>query len=894
MTSLHPWRKAGSSGRRLFCFATHFLSLSFATYSLAADRFVSLGGMHEYPFTTWAKAANDVQSAIVAAVPGDTIWVDAGTYSGTGNRNVDFLGKPLTLASVFGSGVTVLDCGGEAGLILRGTGIVVRGFTIEGAHSNGLRCVAGSQSLVEDCLIRNCMAATNTTITLTDQAFDPGGVLVYRSINITWPDLSRGGGVYCTDAEVELRNCTLEANSSSGAGGSLYATNSRIMMAACRILQSHTLVPVAQSSVEEYLPDQDGNIIFSRCNTNRLFDQAGGGGGLFLTASSILASNCLLMGNSAAPWGGAVGLVAGSTGLFVQCQFIQNKALGRFISDSVTIANGYDGDGQLVYSHVVSGVTNESELAGGGVFCSASNVRLEQCLVSDNTAEGDGGGLALAEGGTGIFSNSLMRGNRAGVHGYNLTTINKAYDGDGNLVFSQRVFQVENAGSGGALAVDAGRVYVFGGLVAANTAGAGGGIGLQNNAVLDIHETRLAQNTSLVERVDSTTELLTYDPGGVLVFTELTSTLSTIYGEASALMLASSTATIARTFFDRNEGGVSGALVRAVSASFVAMSNSVARQNRAGRWQASGYATNPSLIHLSASQLNGMNCTLIFNEPVTNRLVAEDDAQFAWVNSIVHSYATASDIALAFTMSHCCLVDPQLSGSSLIFANPVLRQDGRLTAGSPCIDAGTASDAPAIDFDDEVRWDDPAHPNLSAIVDIGADEWVDMDSDGLADFWETENFGSTGLVQGVEDDDHDGLPLLGEYEWSTNPFLSDTDGDRMPDGWEVAYGLPALIGNGQDDADEDLYINVDEFVALTNPTNPLSYFRVENLTPTAGAGVSVEWLGHSNRIYSVWQSDDLEAWSNVYQVAGIESVISFTNSDSAVEIQHYRITVVKP
>ncbi len=407
---------------------------------------------------------------------------------------------------------------------------------------------------------------------------------------------------------------------------------------------------------------------------------------------------------------------------------------------------------------------------------------------------------------------------------------------------------------------------------------------------LEMHETRFAQNTSLVVRVQRITEttFLTAEDA------------SETYGEASALMLAASTATIARTLFDRNEGGATGALIQAVSASAIALSNSVMRQNGAGRWRiytsslASGYATNASLIHLGASHLHGMNCSLIFNEPATNMLVAEEGAQFAWVNSIVQSYGTAPDIALAFSMSHCCLVDPQFSEPGLLFANPALRQDGRLTAGSPCIDAGTASGAPTIDLDGEARWDDPAHPNLSSFVDIGADEWVDLDSDSLADFWESENYGSTGIVQGVEDDDHDGLAVLGEYEWGTNPFLPDSDGDWMPDGWEVENGLPALTGNGQDDADDDSFCNVDEFVALTDPKDYLSYFRVEKIVPAAGAGASIEWLGRSNRIYGVWQSDDLATWSNVYQVAGVESVLSFTNADSEAGAQYNRVTVVRP
>lgn len=874
----------------LLASALGLIFLTLATPGLAADRYVSLSGLHEYPFTTWAKAANDLQSAIVAAAPGDRILVDSGTYQGSGNRNIDLLGKTLNLSSVYGSGVTLLDCGGQAGFILNGTGIVVRGFTIEGAYSNGLRCAAGSQSLVEDCQIQNCVPAKNSSQTTSTRAFDGDGNLVYQNIETTWPDLSRGGGAYCVDAEVEFRGCTFKDNSSSGAGGSLFATNSQIRMTDCSILQSHTLVPVVESNSGDFAFDGDGNLVFSESRTNRVFAYAGGGGGLFLAASSIVASNCLLMGNSSVLRGGAISLVAKSTGSFVQCHFTGNKALGRFASDSV-VGNYAYSDGDLVFSEFISVSTNVLGLAGGGAYSSESTLQFNHCLISDNAAEGDGGGLALAAGSICIISNSFINDNRAGTDGYLVytTIMNPVFSGAGNLIFREIHKRILNSVSGGALAADSGHVSLYGSRVFANMAGSGAGFALRNGATLEVQASRYSQNTSLVERVDFIAENRAYDGSGILVFFGTTTEMTGVYGEASALLLAASTASLTQAQFDRNQGGgVSGAVISASTASFVAMTNVVVRQNLAS------YATNTSLIHLRASGLSGMNCSLVFNEPVTNEMVAEDGAHYEWVNSIVQSYAKAPDLAMAFSASHSCLVDPQLSGINLTFANPAVRLDGRLLAGSPCIDAGTAVGAPGMDLDGEARWDDPLLTNVSSFVDIGADEWVDADSDAMADFWEVENYGSTNVVQGVEDDDDDGLGVLGEYEHNTNPFLSDTDGDLMPDGWEVANSLSALSRNGEDDADADTFKNIDEFVALTDPRNPLSYFQVETIGLAEGVGMSVEWWGRSNRIYCVWQSDDLATWSNVYQVAGIESAQTFTNQGSASGLQHYRITVARP
>ncbi|MBM3286366.1 MAG: hypothetical protein FJY88_03305 [Candidatus Eisenbacteria bacterium] len=55
-----------------------------------------------------------IQAGLDAVVPGDVIELTAGTYTGDGNRDLDFLGKDVTVRSQTGDPATcVLDGGGS-------------------------------------------------------------------------------------------------------------------------------------------------------------------------------------------------------------------------------------------------------------------------------------------------------------------------------------------------------------------------------------------------------------------------------------------------------------------------------------------------------------------------------------------------------------------------------------------------------------------------------------------------------------------------------------------------------------------------------------------------------------------------------------------------------------
>lgn len=72
------------------------------------------------------------------------------------------------------------------------------------------------------------------------------------------------------------------------------------------------------------------------------------------------------------------------------------------------------------------------------------------------------------------------------------------------------------------------------------------------------------------------------------------------------------------------------------------------------------------------------------------------------------------------------------------------------------------------------------------------------------------------------DFDNDGLSNWEEiFIYGTDPFNDDSDGDGMPDGWEVMNGLnPADPADAHEDADGDGLTNLQEYELGTDPNNP--------------------------------------------------------------------------
>jgi hypothetical protein len=285
-----------------------------------------------------------------------------------------------------------------------------------------------------------------------------------------------------------------------------------------------------------------------------------------------------------------------------------------------------------------------------------------------------------------------------------------------------------------------------------------------------------------------------------------------------AMYLSGSSPVIARCVFEFNLGEgsddgwaeVYGAAIYCTSAN-PRIENCRFRGNVA---RPSGWGSGGGAIYCSSSSPEIINCTFwgngsnvgggifsVNSAPVIWNCILWENGSFAAAQSQIYADGTSTPNVQYSVVEHGS--DNWWFSATCLDIDPLLTRDGHLLPNSPCIDAGTSIDAPALDADGEVRWDDPLVPNtggpLEAYVDIGADEFVDTDRDGLPDWWEQVHFGGATAAAADQDPDGDGLSDIEEYAWGANPHNPDSDGDGWNDGIEVSRSCDPMGVN--------LYVN---------------------------------------------------------------------------------------
>ncbi len=177
------------------------------------------------PFTSWATAATNIQDAVDAAFAGGTLIVSNGVYQ-TGVRvlygtktNRVAVTKPLTIISVNGPTVTIIDGGNAMRCLYLTNHVSVTGFTLQHGLENG---GAGVYCEVDDVL-NNCLIISNSSpIDWSGGGGANGGTLNHCVLAYNGASYVGSGAANSTLNDCLVSNNTLSAYGSGVYGGSMY------------------------------------------------------------------------------------------------------------------------------------------------------------------------------------------------------------------------------------------------------------------------------------------------------------------------------------------------------------------------------------------------------------------------------------------------------------------------------------------------------------------------------------------------------------------------------------------------------------------------------------------------------------------------------------------------
>ena len=455
-----------------------------------------------------AAAATQLATIIAGAASGDQVWVVGST---TGTTYYPTTGTSRTAAFVLKSGVAVY--GGFAGTetalgqqdpaiyltILSGdigvvgnntdnsyhvvvsannTGTtVLDGFTIENGNANGSATAtddyngigfsgdetsgAGILLYQTTLTVTGCIFTQNTasgngaggfgeqsTITISGSTFsnntssaEGGGMMVSAS----------GGGSYT------ISTTAFTSNRAGGNGGGFCEDNGSVAinLTDCSFKSNST-------SVTGYNPSTGGN----------------GGGGVYVTNSSIVMTGCTLSGNSSSGYGGGMILTQGSNQPIKYCTFTANNA--------AALGGGLACTGGSAPTVANCNFSSNAALEGAGIYCISGQPSFVSDTLFGNTANASsgtgGGGICSDTSANPVVSHCWFNANVTnGGNGAGMYEQSSSQD-DSNCVFQANIAK-GSASNGGGLYHLNGTSKVYNSVFVNNscTGGYGGGI-YTNNA----------------------------------------------------------------------------------------------------------------------------------------------------------------------------------------------------------------------------------------------------------------------------------------------------------------------------------------------------------------------------------------------------------------------------
>lgn len=391
-----------------------------------------------------------IQAAIDAANDGDEVAIADGVYTGAGNKDLDFAGRPITVRSAGGDPATcVIDCEGNGrGFYFHSgedAGSVLQGLTIRNANSDvgGVYCHSASPTLM-DCMITGGTAGYGAGL-YCDCDSSP------TLINCTFSNntASRGGGVGCSqDSSPTLTNCIIGANIAAYGAGLWCDQNSCPTLINCIIFDNiysdygagvecdRSDPTLTNCTITGNRADYGGGALHCRYASPTLTNcmisnNSGGGNGGGLCCrydSSPTLTGCTIIGNTCNDRGGGI-LCTDATATLTNCTITGNAASYGGGVDCLSLSS------PMLTNCLITG--NTATQRGGGVCCGESSPTLTNCMIAGNAAADQGGGLCCEFNASPSLTNCTLTGNtaRAGggiacTHDAGPTTVNCILWGD--------------------------------------------------------------------------------------------------------------------------------------------------------------------------------------------------------------------------------------------------------------------------------------------------------------------------------------------------------------------------------------------------------------------------------------------------------------------------------
>jgi parallel beta-helix repeat protein len=257
-----------------------------------------------------------IQAAIDAAADGDVIELCNGTFSGVGNRSIDYLGKAITVRSASGNPeACVIVCGGFTfGFYIHqgeGPSSVIEGLTI----TNGGNALGGA-ILIENSspTIRNCRIVNSQARYIGAGLLLSGSSARVENCVIAGNDCGwEGGGVALFASSPTFEDCVLSGNRADELGGGIFLSqSSSLLLIGCTITGNHARQGGGINLGWEGTVEAERMILWGNCGTLA-------GADALVYDNSTLTFTCCDVDSSGVEGGGTI--TYGADNLFIDPLF---------------------------------------------------------------------------------------------------------------------------------------------------------------------------------------------------------------------------------------------------------------------------------------------------------------------------------------------------------------------------------------------------------------------------------------------------------------------------------------------------------------------------------------------------------------------------------------------